>query len=1411
MEDFYKQLDQEARTPLQSRVIGDTAYPVASPKELAIAKTVTATIEKDKLDKYKQLDVEAKGKSGSYLTQLYGASMEGWMQLGQGVVSLPAHTVRQIKPLALSGLADAALKEKDPKKQKWYVEQMNKREIFLDKFAAKLSKPGESHKRGMETILRNHPEWESEPPESFVDLLSSPDKLSLALAQSTPILLSAGIMTAAGAPQLGVALMYASEGQQAYDLAIQDGASETDAETAYVIYGSVSAALENMQLQGIMKIGKGMFNQLVNRTAQKVARKGMGSLTMDVIKMAAKEGLEEISQGTWGEITAKIVYDKSVPGGVAGFIDRRAQEGYIGFMMGIIPGAAGGITGKAIGGVQAKAKTIERFTSKESPLKTEQYAILTAENPGNQALNPGENAERNELLLADIKEMGLTPVPVKGKYGGPIENSFIVFGMTDEQALELGKKYGQKSVLTPKGLIYQDGSINKIDLENINFDVKQEDFYSEIDIAGKEIKFGIPLTGTKIEARPISSVEQKPGETFKGPAYRVETGLGSSADETAADVIRFEQEELGNDLGVSKEKLAELEKRPAKDIIWVGKLKEDVARYGVEAGKEETITPEQVESLVDEVTGTVEGGEIIATDDEGGYLILKSGAKKTARKKALKIGHDVPKKLGWSEKKRRAFQKEITGKESMKPMTPAELEKLTAALKEKAKEAGIEYEELDETVNELVETLEKKKPTEIGTEAQRISKTAMWKLRHTFKSTAHTIYEQLTRIERFLEALDGYEEGAHYKHIWLPMKKAAETSNMRINQEVAGTFSQLENKNIDTTLWMGKQEAIPGTDLKITASQRIGIYWHSQNRHGRRYLNSLGYSDKTIDTVKKIMGSEEVAFAEWLMEQKEARWPIILKAAEQAGIDPATLKKEFGYAPIIRTDAGLEMQDDFLNELAESFQQKSFKPEAGMLEARKGKTTANIEIDGLIMHLQDIARVERFIAMAPVANKTGKILNNRTFKEALNKRTYKQGSKLLNTWMADVIRGSSKEIHTYTSRLAAIMRHNGIVYALGYNLPSAMRQTLSGATAIAIDPLMMKNVPLNIAKASTPKSYQAMEEFVYSRSPEMANRSLDRDIRHRWNRVAMKKGLTYKAFGERIKAIFGAAKAKDVKMLWAYYKSGHPLSKRALAWIRFMDKHTCTVVWKSIYDIAGEMKTAKQFERLGVSKAEAQKFIKEGCPENRRIELADKWTGRTQPMANVEWLPQFFRGGTLEKLLSTFQNFINNYGNFYAHDIIGARRAGKIGNTIVAYRVMWSWIIPAMLFGMIGRGRHPRDWKEIGIDLGTYPVAPLIIIGRLIDRMIRGWGNSGNIAEMGLESAVKTGRAIGRGDVPKIIKGAIQTYGALTGHIPAQLIRTTEGAIDMAAGTTDDPRRLIYSKWALEQGKTKKKGKALKY
>jgi hypothetical protein len=86
-------------------------------------------------------------------------------------------------------------------------------------------------------------------------------------------------------------------------------------------------------------------------------------------------------------------------------------------------------------------------------------------------------------------------------------------------------------------------------------------------------------------------------------------------DISAADVIRFEQEYLGNiHLRVSSEVIAKLEGRPSRNLIWVCRTREEAKRF--------------IPECLDGEEGCVEainipfGSQILAEDGDGGMLVL---------------------------------------------------------------------------------------------------------------------------------------------------------------------------------------------------------------------------------------------------------------------------------------------------------------------------------------------------------------------------------------------------------------------------------------------------------------------------------------------------------------------------------------------------------------------------------------------------------------------------------------------------------------------------------------------------------------------------------------------------------------------------------------------------------------------
>lgn len=116
-----------------------------------------------------------------------------------------------------------------------------------------------------------------------------------------------------------------------------------------------------------------------------------------------------------------------------------------------------GTPGEQEGAVKA---TLSDFSGKniKDILQKDDWAILTAHNRDAQKQTPEQNATQNAALEAELRKLGVEYAPVVGKYGN-VEDSFAVVGLPASEVQRLVQQFGQESALTPKGLLYQDGSI----------------------------------------------------------------------------------------------------------------------------------------------------------------------------------------------------------------------------------------------------------------------------------------------------------------------------------------------------------------------------------------------------------------------------------------------------------------------------------------------------------------------------------------------------------------------------------------------------------------------------------------------------------------------------------------------------------------------------------------------------------------------------------------------------------------------------------------------------------------------------------------------------------------------------------------------------------------------------------------
>lgn len=136
------------------------------------------------------------------------------------------------------------------------------------------------------------------------------------------------------------------------------------------------------------------------------------------------------------------------------------------------------------------AQTVFSKDGVERLLEAKDWAVLTAEDPAATKAPEAQNREAMARLRSDLEKMGASFVDAVGKYGD-VQNSFAITGITEAQALELGQKYGQESVLVPRGLVYSDGRLMAEATGVETFETPPEDFYTEIPSTGAKFTVGM--------------------------------------------------------------------------------------------------------------------------------------------------------------------------------------------------------------------------------------------------------------------------------------------------------------------------------------------------------------------------------------------------------------------------------------------------------------------------------------------------------------------------------------------------------------------------------------------------------------------------------------------------------------------------------------------------------------------------------------------------------------------------------------------------------------------------------------------------------------------------------------------------------------------------------------------------------
>lgn len=184
----------------------------------------------------------------------------------------------------------------------------------------------------------------------------------------------------------------------------------------------------------------------------------------------------------------------------------------------------------------------------ETALQSGQFAMLTGMNPSAQQISKDGNKKLNERAKQWLKDKGLNPIEIFGKYGNS-ERSFFVPDMTREQAIEFAKEFGQESVAHSTGLVYQDGSYSPRTGQVAvapRFGEENANYFSSMNIGGKPVDFEVGYDTDKRYSPEGKLMQGKPTEVEQ----RLSDALGDADFESKVASAQKALEKTGISINV---------------------------------------------------------------------------------------------------------------------------------------------------------------------------------------------------------------------------------------------------------------------------------------------------------------------------------------------------------------------------------------------------------------------------------------------------------------------------------------------------------------------------------------------------------------------------------------------------------------------------------------------------------------------------------------------------------------------------------------------------------------------------------------------------------------------------------------------------------------------------------------------
>ena len=632
----------------------------------------------------------------------------------------------------------------------------------------------------------------------------------------------------------------------------------------------------------------------------------------------------------------------------------------------------------------------------------------------------------------------------------------------------------------------------------------------------------------------------------------------------------------------------------------------------------------------------------------------------------------------------------------------------------------------------------------------------LWnKIGEKFKGHTNRTY----RTENILLRADKYvDTGKIWQTIWLPIQNATNRQVGRITKRELLLRKFLKENDIQIGAMMNR--TIETAGVKLTSFERVGLYLHSLNPQNLYHMvHGNLIPTATVEKVVASLTPKEQLIAQHLAKYFNKQTPIMQATVKWVGGKPMKpVENYFPLQPVKEStfkrivSPGEELMDyDAFIITENKLRTASAQIQKGFIKTRRKQASQPVELDALRVWHKHLLATEHYKAFTPVITDLQQLLKKHRFREAFSRTQGKASLEVVDKWLIDVAKTNPLTPSNNFEAFLRTLRVNAVTAVLGLNIITAMKQFPSFFAGMAeIGSIQAMKGLFEITKHPVETS-----KLIRRYAPEIHKRAFEREI-------------------AELAAMKGAGKVIPGKMtprqLWMILSTT-------------IDRVTVNSIWRGGFDDALKpvMKGGK-----GMQPAEA-------------AEYASRAIRRTQPYFGVKDIPEYWRGGELNKALLIFTNQLNQYWNYYVSHIIGKRKAGEISNLEVAQRLVQTFIIPAYTIGAISRSRPAEDLKEFWTDLSTMAIATIPLIGNHITQGIKGFHSSGLITVEFLDKIRELSYRLYRAEWDKVPLPAVEAAGYGLGIPVSQSKRTLGALLKMADGKLDDWMELIWGAYAREK------------